>query len=70
MITLAISIVPIAIYAQNSIPVNGQNFMDTARHSVAQSCTKNNFETTVLKALPPVFPVPMGGEKSGEDVRQ
>ena len=70
MITLAISIVPTPIYARKASPVNGQNFMDTARYSAAQSCTKNNFETTVLKALPPVFPVPMGGEKSGEDVRQ
>ena len=70
MITLAISIVPIAIYAQNSIPVNGQNFMDTARHSVAQSCPKNIFATTVSETLPPLFPLPVGGEKSGEDVRQ
>ncbi len=70
MITLAISIVPTPIYARKASPVNGQNFMDTARYSAAQSCTKNIFATTVLGTLPPLFPLPVGGKKSGEDVRQ
>lgn len=44
--------------------------MDTARYSVAQSYPKNIFGTTVFKALPPLFPIPRGGKKSGEDVQQ
>lgn len=44
--------------------------MDTARYSVAQFYPENIFETTVFKALPPLFPLPVGGEKRGEDVRQ
>ena len=44
--------------------------MDTAKYSVAQYRPKNIFGTTVFKTLPPLFPLPVGGEKSGEDVRQ
>lgn len=40
---------------------------DTVPHSIVR---KNILQTTVFKTPPPLFPLPVGGEKSGEDVRQ
>jgi hypothetical protein len=64
------SIVPVPIYARNASPVNGQNFMDTARYSATQYRPQNILQTTVFKTPPPLFPLPRGGKKSGEDVQQ